>query len=491
MQTAERIPNDESRRQHYCSVLDSMYPPVIQSWLLCFPCAERHRLYKLKALQRSLTRTVQERPFLAGSLVRECEGPMEGRMKLMYPAEGSIDIRIVVNEMTQQIHQDKYSYDDLRKRGMPVDELDPVILEPSGGHRGLDESIIAVQANFVPNGCLLCVCINHSFADATGACAIFGAWAENCRREQLNMSPDVIPASREPVALSHIDTPQILQDGDGIGTMIHEELISNNALWQLLGLRRELSSSVAATVKSPSTTTRVHAVFSASTDSVARLKSAANPVAAKGEVSSGLDFVSSFDSVAALLWRCIIRARQDVIVNFPHGTTRLRTPMSLRRNLEIAPEYPGNVFMNSLTEMDIYELISDTTPIAQIASRVRRSLIWSRHAARISDAIKLASILPAPGRHRPIFADTTKEDLVVNSLENIPLYEHDWGSAIGPSGRFDFIRFSKGRMRGVCCLLPRLVRGGSLEVQLNLEGEQMERLKSDTEFLRYFQPQAS
>lgn len=67
---------------------------------------------------------------------------------------------------------------------MPIRQLRPEVLVPPREHAGLSSSPIEAQADFVPGGCLLNICLNHSFLDGLKGAMIVGAWAKNCRELQ-------------------------------------------------------------------------------------------------------------------------------------------------------------------------------------------------------------------------------------------------------------------------------------------------------------------
>jgi hypothetical protein len=103
---------------------------------------------------------------------------------------------------------------------------------------------IAVQVNFIPGGCLLNICINHSFCDGLEEAKIVGAWAQKCK--ELQQVTDVdntvyndpqIDTIKNPFQSFYI--PEELQDNVTLKDDDEANAILRDAfLWKLLGLRK-------------------------------------------------------------------------------------------------------------------------------------------------------------------------------------------------------------------------------------------------------------
>ena len=179
-----------------------------------------------------------------------------------------------------------------------------------------------------------------------------------------------------------------------------------------------------------------------------------------------------------------MRARHSDLGELEKLRSRLRIPINLRQILGIPHGYPGNVLLNSTTEMPVESLIAEGNG-RHVAAKIRSSLIFSRDANRVLDAIKLSFVLPDLASRRPLFSDTTRQDLVLTSWQNLPYYKHDWGLMFGSPGNAEFSRIPHGYLRGICALQPRRVHS-TVEVLVSLEQGQMDRLKNDVEFTEYF-----
>lgn len=498
-------------KMYYCSTLDSMYPPVIQSWVLCFPCNTSNVQQVADFLRAGFIKTIQQMPFLAGKLAREEQPPKAGRMKLTYPDDGHIELGFSVNDLTRKPEVWSISYEELRHQQMPIRQLRPEVLVPPGGYEVLASSPIQAQANFIPGGCLLGICLNHGFLDGLGGAMIVGAWAKCCKDlqngtgsvassdlQELNLplgdqktlhgsegSLDQFGDKRISIPL---ELPEILQDSTAPRSEEAAKLREDRTLWQLLGL--QMPPVDATAIQRPaSERTMVSGVFTASPDSISSLKAESTPFHAEGDEEGAKAFVSSFDAIAALVWRSVLRARSLDLENREELRTRLRIPVNMRQILGIPHDYLGNVLLNSVTEMPLNELLSESLG-RQVAPKIRSSLVLSRDAGRALDALKLSFVLPDLSARLPLFRDVTKQDLVFTSWQDLPYYKHDWGPMFGPSGNAEFFRLPHGYLKGVCALGPKKSTSDEVEVIINLEQAQMNRLRNDVEFVKYFELKA-
>lgn len=229
----------------------------------------------------------------------------------------------------------------------------------------------------------------------------------------------------------------------------------------------------------------VSAIFVASTESILHLKAGSTSSNTKKDKPRATPFISSFDAIAELVWRCILRARYSDLEDPGTISSRLRIPINVRQILDIPHDYHGNVLLNSVTETPVKSLIAEANR-AQIALKIRSSLIFSRDAGRVLDAVRLSFALPDLASRRPLFSNTTRQDLVFTSWQDMPYYKHDWGPMFGYTGNPEFIRVPHGHLRGICALQPRR-ENDKTEILINLEQGQMDQLKSDMEFTEYFE----
>ena len=480
---------------YYCSTLDSILPPVVQNWILCFPCDTNNVNGISDILRAGLEKTIKQRPYLAGRLGKDDKA---GRLKLTYSDHEDIHNLFSVSDLTSKPDVWGLSYEELRRQEMPIRELHPQVLTPPDAYEKLATCPIVARATFIPGGCLLDVCLSHSFLDGGGGAMEVESWAENCKDLQHNigqsMSGDLeqsqlsavdLSPSGNVAAVKSLQYPDVLRD---IAAPVGEELAriqEDVKLWELLGLQKPPTDPVAAPPPPP-VKIRVSAIFVASAESIRHLKTEIAPSSTKVDEPEAIPYVSSFDAIAALVWRCILRARVPDLAEFGMINSRLRVPINVRQVLNIPQDYHGNVLLNSLTELPVEYLIAEEN-WTRIAPKIRSSLNFSRETGRVSDAIKLSWVLLDPASRRTLFTETTRtrHDVVLTSWQDMSYYKHDWGPMFGSPGNPEFFRLPHSWLRGICALEPRRTQD-EVEILINLEPHQMDRLRSDKEFTKYF-----
>ncbi|KAI4263562.1 MAG: hypothetical protein L6R42_001301 [Xanthoria sp. 1 TBL-2021] len=485
---------------YYCSTLDSIFPEVIHTWIFCFACEDNNKSLISGVLRCGFEKTIRQRIELGGYLTRDDTGPNHGRFKLVYPEDVPVTDRFAIRDLPLEKGVWCRSFRELVQHGMPIGQLDPKVLVPSE-QRGFP---LKAQANFIPGGCLLTVCLHHSFFDGLGFVAVVDAWAKNCKAIEEDMKSVVPPSLQQKQAyLDQLDLsggvgsiqyrrlPEILQDSHA---PLQEELATlqeSPILWQLLGLQQpsSVSPNPSSVSNSPSTETMVTVVFVASAGAISRLKEQSTPTSHTSSDGENHRSISTFDSIAALLWRCIMRARCPDPACPDQTPSRLRIPINVRGILNIAPTYPGNVLLNSVTTLPMRTLTEDASQ-RHVALQIHSSLNASRDIRSAYDAVKLSFGLPELTLRRPLFSDTTSKDLVLTSWRDLSFYDSDWGSMLGSNGKIDSVRIPHGYLRGLCALLPKQ-SDDAVEVLASLFPEQMKRLQENIEFLEYFRVKAS
>ena len=463
----------------YCSTLDSIWPPIIQYWILAFPCDLAQLDHIATNLRDGLIATIHQLPFLSGRVVRENEDTIyRNRLKLVYSLNGTIEL--ATNNLTQDSSGWCLSYESLAEQGMPLAALCPDLLFPNLPNEELSKRPITMQANFIEGGCLLGICLHHSLFDGLGASTIVGIWAQKCNEAAAGklLPPSVEVTNKLPTP-PHSSVPVSLEQS---GSEDEIEVITHAALpWQLLGVRPPSKQHIQS---EPSTAPQPYLeslIFAASTATLRALRD---------RTQAGSDTLpSTFDTTAALLWRSIMRARAPDLAPSTHTVSRLRIPVNVRLALQIPSTYLGNVLMNSITTAPFASLLASRS-VAPLAAAISQSKQHARAHESVTAAIKLSHHLADPATRRPLFATTTGTDLVLTSWHDLPFYKHDWGRTFGEAnGRVGFVRTHSGQLGGVCAILPARMDGKVMEVLISAKRHQLERLRADNEFNGYFSVQ--
>ena len=487
------------------SPLDPIIPPLFNALILCFPCSSIESESIVKILQESLSTTVRERPYLAGEIVTHeitvdsASDDRPGELSLRSSNDSNPNIHMRINDMTQPGHGWEFSYAELRKAGMPVSKLDGAYLAPLSGYNTTSK-VMAAQANLIDGGILLSVYFLHSFVDAFGASLVMGAWANNCRKLQGNFRPPPPPLPGTESTSAHLarltapttlQLPSILTNSATSSPISRQEnyetLKIRPELWKLLGLDwRPRPTSSAPPFQNKSIIRTI--IFSTTPTSLEKLKRDASPNLEALNGQETTSWISTKDALAALLWRCIMKAR------FPSSSKStsdkeeynsiIAVAMDGRRSLGIPIDYIGNVIFESMTELDLGTLISPDTSLATIATSLRRSLEDSKSPDLLNDAVSLASCIPDLRSLGYAIPDWLGRDLILTSWVDMPYYEHVWGPMFGNTGKTEFFRMPKGQFEGICSVQPRQPTG-KVEVVIGLEAEQMQRLRTDPELCQY------
>lgn len=153
--------------------------------VLCFALDDQQRPQAILRLKQGLQTTLAERPFLSGSLqlTKNPEG-QDGKVELYYNKD-VLDV-----EETGHFHirflgdtQFPYAYDELHAAGMPPSKLPGEILStlPNAPSLCKPAPILAVHANFIRGGLLLCIYMHHSVVDGGGLGHFITRFAQKVR----------------------------------------------------------------------------------------------------------------------------------------------------------------------------------------------------------------------------------------------------------------------------------------------------------------------
>lgn len=195
--------------------------------------------------------------------------------------------------------------------------------------------------------------------------------------------------------------------------------------------------------------------------------------------------ISTADSLTALLWSSILRARTK---HDSRGDTisTLMMAMDVRRHLEppISNKYLGNCVLYSRAESTAQE-ISRSLSLGSIAQILRASLREVQQIPVINETLKLAASIPDVRALGLLYPTWLAHDVVVSSIYGLPFYELDFGRTFGERSLPDFFRFPDGVFDGICFVLPRL-SDGTVEIQVTMDEAHMQNLVHDEEVCNYF-----
>lgn len=334
-----------------------------------------------------------------------------------------------------------------------VNEFFP--LDRTVSYRGHFIPLLAVQVTELADGVFIGCAVNHSVTDGTSFWNFFNTFAEVSRGvKRIVRQPDF---TRDSVLISSsilklpADGPKVTFDGDA---PLRERIFSFS--WESIQRLK---------VK----TNNQKLNFDAEINIVKSMEKQSNDhLKIKTESAE----ISSFQSLCALLWRAVTRARK-----FPSSKmTTFRMAVNCRHRLQpkLNPLYFGNAIQSIPTYVSAGDVLS-------------HDLRWC--AEQLNKNVKAHDDVMV----RKFVGDWEKDPrcfplgnfdgamLTMGSSPRFPMYENDfgWGRPVavrsGRANKFD----------GKISAFPGRKGGGSVDLEVILSPETMEGLESDTEFMQY------
>ncbi|KAK4277864.1 hypothetical protein QN277_015794 [Acacia crassicarpa] len=319
--------------------------------------------------------------------------------------------------------------------------------------------LLAVQVTELADGVFIGCAMNHAIADGTSFWNFFNTFAEICR-EATNKISNVPDFRRDSILISKA-VLEFPEGGPKITFNPDEPLRE-----RIFSFSKEAIKKLKATVNSEKLTINgevnaVELIGKQSNDSYHNNN--------KGKVN---DEISSFQSLCALLWRCVTRARKL----HPSKTTAFKMAVNCRLRLE--PKLDPYYFGNAIQSIPTYATAEDV---------VCRGLRWcaeelSKNVKTHDDAMvrRLVEDWERNPRCFPL-GNPDGTSLTMGSSPRFPMYDNDFGW-----GRPVAVRSGgANKFNGKISAFPGREGGGSVDLEVLLPPETMEGLESDPEFMAY------
>ncbi|XP_027337549.1 uncharacterized acetyltransferase At3g50280-like [Abrus precatorius] len=182
--------------------------------------------------------------------------------------------------------------------------------------------------------------------------------------------------------------------------------------------------------------------------------------------------ISSFQSLCALLWRCVTRARNLQGTK----TTTFRMAVNVRQRMEpkLRDSYFGNAIQSTATCATVADVVSKE--LRWVAEEMNKS-VRAYDSAMVRRAVENWELEPKCfelGNH-------DGATVQMGSSPRFPMYDNDfgWGRPLavrsGGANKFD----------GKISAFPGRNGGGAVDLEVVLASETMERLENDSEFMLY------
>ncbi|KAH7848051.1 hypothetical protein Vadar_033218 [Vaccinium darrowii] len=204
-------------------------------------------------------------------------------------------------------------------------------------------------------------------------------------------------------------------------------------------------------------------IFHFSPESIAKLKAKANS-------QSKTSKISSFQSVSALVWRCIIRSRR--LPRDPETICTLAANNRRRMDPPLPNEYFGNTVLNLTGKATVGELLDQG--LGWAAWRLHEAVEGHSDAAVREWVEKWMEnpVIYTRSGHNPY-------GLLLGSSPRFRMYENEFGM-----GKAVAIRSGYGnKFDGKVMFYPGYEGGGSMDLEITLPPETMAALESDVEFM--------
>ncbi|KAJ5139221.1 transferase family-domain-containing protein [Penicillium bovifimosum] len=474
--------------------MDDIMPDIDLPMILSFPCPTSHRAITQQRLYLSFTGLLDRDPWLRGYIHSNVTG-VDGRYRrgtklLIHGSSLSSDFnylnekdeKIEFQDLTSHAKYKDKTYPELVAENMPAGYLSSTLLVPDRAtkHANVKHALLA-KVSFIREGIFVVVSTSHALMDATSLAAIFGAWAATARGD--------VPA---PLPHAPIWQPEYgLGAKSGEDTHTGESKVSDSR-----GESEDLRGTAVLAQRIPSRST-VTAVFRIGAEALARLKEVCITQDGRKEHGKGNEWISTNDALAALLWRCIVRARMTT-PDLRTRTSSLMYAMDMRNSPVMAPGVlktaDGTSMANTrLANIVFYSINRARVPVllesislSDTARSIRTAIQKYTRPSIITRALQLAAAIPDVSALGLVYPTWVEHDVVISSLSRLPLYSTSWGDTFGEevSGVPDIVRWPDGVFEGITFVMPRR-RNGSVEIVITMRTADMRELEKDAEWMSY------
>ena len=468
------------------SIWDKRMPPMYSRRVLCFalPSDTDERKQRIvHLLETALRSTVEELPFLAGSVV-----PLSKEQPWLHDLRPHGAASLQIKDLSHEIN-----FSQLREAGFDSSLLDSDQLGPLSGLENTQDGpadVCRLQANFVAGGLLLAVSIIHTACDGRGISNVLEIFAKILRGLQTASSTEFPNRTQlDPMERFFFDRNTLLSSGG------HRGSIDNHPGWTTLPSTRRGQHSPGRALST---------LFHISSASLRLLKEVASPKLPRTSSPTHTSpaylqntspdqavKISTHDAVAALVWRTVIISRCKAGVISEESKTSFSQAVDCRTHLNLPEPYFGNAIygvkasstISQLASMTDSSEASQTKELGAAARLIRNEIsLVTEHTFRDLLGFVERTIMEKPIR-LAVLDELTSESVLLVSYFWFAMHDLDFGEALG--GRIEAFRLlSNGLMPGVPVVLPRLP-DGSCEFIIN-EPEEVVRYFAGNEFLERF-----
>ena len=355
--------------------------------------------------------------------------------------------------------------EDFRQARFPANMLDESAAAPintlAAGTEG-PAPVFVLQANFIDGGLLLTFVTQHNTMDMTGMAQIMYLLSKACRNE---------PFTAEELRIGNLDRRNLIPLLDDSYTPGPE--LANQIKKPAAGKTISAAHGGELDVGAPPQCSWVYFLFSGA--SLTSLKSLAMK-----SITRHSSFVSTDDVLSAFVWQAVTKARLSRLKSWEETT--FARAVDPRRYLDISATYPGLVQNMTYTSSNIEGLVAE--PVGSIASKLREAV--DPKTSNIGYATRaLTTWRHLKGEESNINVMATvnlSKDIALSSWAKYNCYDLDFNLGLGKPEAVRRPAFTP--VESLFYLMPK-TPDGEIAALLCLREEDLEKLKTDVEFMRY------
>lgn len=408
----------------------------------------------ISSLEEGLKNAIDQLPFMAGDLQFEPTG------KLCIIKTPKSQLKFESQQFNSTEHK---SLSSLAQSTFAPGAMDLIQYLPRA--REDKKPVCGLKVNLIEGGLILGLRVNHAAGDWSSIDRFLSLICQSCKayQEDLEMPTFTPDLNRAPY-----NTPADVS-----------KFSTQNSLDRLqIFYVMEKSQ-----FKPPSSTPPEPKIYRISDAAVKEVKAECSSHLA------GVDFISSYDTISALIWTSITRARLALHPEKKTSPSRFIHPIDVRtRDPEhkTSEQYFGNAVIGAQAgPLEAQTLVSDENRSLAIAASLIRKSINSVDITSISHMTSLVSSL-APTETLGSHADFTNMDVFMNTWYTGSTEKYDLGPGVVP------VAFRlHAPMPGACAvILPNFSRGSTrfFDVHVQVTAEEHELLMQDAGFVKYFEP---
>lgn len=375
----------------------------------CFHLSDETDLAVIdKKLQNALNTLIGSFPWIAGEVVtkgRNAEGN-SGVSKIV----SSVHMPKVITKDHRQTPSVP-SMQQLRESGYPVSMLDQSVFAPRAAAVAIPSErrrVLLVQANIVHAGLVLVFSGDHAAMDLSGLFQIIRWFSKACQNVRFTSTELTTGNMGRRDLIPLLDSTY--QPGEELAQQISSTPTTNVPV-----------------IRVPCT----WATFKVPSHAVSEIKATATTTCTS-------PYVSTDDSLSALIWQSVSRARMQRLA--PETISKTARSVDVRKVLGIPSDYPGLVQNNLFHQLPLHELC--TQPLGVVASILREAITCKSPSLEFYSRA-LATALSRTTDKSPLRVGANLDfssDLLLSSWVTPEAYQLDFALGLGLPGAIRMTR---------------------------------------------------